>query len=561
MTGGTADHAYYVHQGDNIALELDGLQSGDLTHRYLWGAAVDQLLADDPASGELLWALGDHEQTIRDVIDNSGNVELHRKYDSFGNITDTSGAADLLFAFTGRMLDKDTGLQNNLNRWYDPLVGRWLNEDPSGFTAGDMNLYRYVGNNPVNYVDPSGLDWSGFSSFMPGFQDYGSTTQWQTSGSVPRVNPPSNSVPLQLAPISLGRDELYGLGGWMMNTASADQWLGGAWAMTQDPLFSVDHDLGMNFFIDVAQEAGREMSAKSLAEFAGVSQLPRVMWPDNRANPPTRGPVNGPWPAETPGAKSPLEWHGQARYGLGRDGSARLISGDIDPSVLQQRLAGGEFVDPGAFRVKSTAGWAGYSTGNNDPTQLLWAALEVGASMVPYVGEAMDWQVLVSPSSAWWERGLAGASLGVNVLAAGLLPNAGGFLRGGRRLAGETAETVVDTVAGARRSVHNAPNRTTILGNDQTTRVVPFAERTGGRTLDNGLTESQWNALSPRQQWKVNDGQLRKHANEGDRFRDIGPDGRVRSLDLRKAELLRLRERGVPIERVSPGELRRILGE
>ena len=212
VTGGTADHAYYVHQGDNIALELDGLQSGDLTHRYLWGAAVDQLLADDQIGGELLWPLGDHEQTIRDVIDSSGQTRIHREYDSFGKIItetkyDTAGtvvpdshaeAVDELFAYTGRQLDKDTGLQNNLNRWYDPLVGRWLNEDPSGFNAGDMNLYRYVGNNPVNNIDPSGLDWSGFSSSLPGFQDYGSsimfgsTFQSPISGSVPRVDPPGS---------------------------------------------------------------------------------------------------------------------------------------------------------------------------------------------------------------------------------------------------------------------------------------------------------------------------------------------------------------------------------
>ena len=216
VTGGTADHAYYVHQGDNIALELDGLQSGDLTHRYLWGAAVDQLLADDQIGGELLWPLGDHEQTIRDVIDSSGQTRIHREYDSFGKIItetkyDTAGtvvpdshaeAVDELFAYTGRQLDKDTGQQNNLNRWYDPLVGRWLNEDPIGFDAGDMNLYRYVGNNPVGNVDPSGLDWSGFSgvdwfgssidaSFMPGYQ-YGNGSNFRQT--VNSTSTPSRST-------------------------------------------------------------------------------------------------------------------------------------------------------------------------------------------------------------------------------------------------------------------------------------------------------------------------------------------------------------------------------
>ena len=40
---------------------------------------------------------------------------------------------------------------------YDPSNGRWLTEDPIGFDAGDMDLYRYVGNDPVNAIDPSGL--------------------------------------------------------------------------------------------------------------------------------------------------------------------------------------------------------------------------------------------------------------------------------------------------------------------------------------------------------------------------------------------------------------------
>ena len=44
----------------------------------------------------------------------------------------------------------------NQNRWYDSSVGRWISPDPSGFAAGDTNLYRYVGNSPANAVDPSG---------------------------------------------------------------------------------------------------------------------------------------------------------------------------------------------------------------------------------------------------------------------------------------------------------------------------------------------------------------------------------------------------------------------
>jgi len=68
----------------------------------------------------------------------------------------TNPAVDSLFLFTARPFDQDTQLQNNLNRWYDARVGRWLSEDPIGFTAGDGNLYRYVGNRSCDTTDSQG---------------------------------------------------------------------------------------------------------------------------------------------------------------------------------------------------------------------------------------------------------------------------------------------------------------------------------------------------------------------------------------------------------------------
>ena len=67
---------------------------------------------------------------------------------------------DHLFGFTGRPNQTDTGLQNNLGRWYDPIIASWTSEDPISFRGGDANLYRYCGNDPVNFVDPNGLEGS-----------------------------------------------------------------------------------------------------------------------------------------------------------------------------------------------------------------------------------------------------------------------------------------------------------------------------------------------------------------------------------------------------------------
>jgi RHS repeat-associated protein len=65
-------------------------------------------------------------------------------------------ATDLLFGFTGRLFDSATALQNNLNRWYDANVGRWVSEDLVSFGIEEWNPLRYVSANPLIFIDPLG---------------------------------------------------------------------------------------------------------------------------------------------------------------------------------------------------------------------------------------------------------------------------------------------------------------------------------------------------------------------------------------------------------------------
>ena len=55
------------------------------------------------------------------------------------------------------MYDEVTELQNNIKRWYNPELGKWLSEDPIGFEDGDTNIYRYVGNSAPNFHDAFSL--------------------------------------------------------------------------------------------------------------------------------------------------------------------------------------------------------------------------------------------------------------------------------------------------------------------------------------------------------------------------------------------------------------------
>jgi RHS repeat-associated protein len=142
--------------GDHIALTFDG--EGHQTERFLHGTGLDQVLAQENSNGEVLWALTDHQGSVRMLLDNNGDVINNITYDAFGNITlETNPEVNFRFSYTGRELDEETGLYNYRSRYYDPAVGEFVSEDTIGFAGGDANLSRYVGNSPVNFIDPSGF--------------------------------------------------------------------------------------------------------------------------------------------------------------------------------------------------------------------------------------------------------------------------------------------------------------------------------------------------------------------------------------------------------------------
>ena len=175
------DFDRFNYEGWNTTSLRDA--AGDLKNSFVHGPGIDKVLADldHDASGSgverALHTLGDHQGTLRDfaavdsAIDEMVSVG-HRDYDAFGSLrsstysTDSpSGAVsdaaaqaeDHLFGYTGREHTSQKDRYDYRMRSYDAASTRFLQTDPLGLRAGDTNLYRYVGNNAVGYIDPLGL--------------------------------------------------------------------------------------------------------------------------------------------------------------------------------------------------------------------------------------------------------------------------------------------------------------------------------------------------------------------------------------------------------------------
>jgi len=152
---------------------------GTLTRRntYTWGLDLSGTLQGAGGVGGLL---GLARLTINPVtylattdlyapsFDGNGNIVAwtkstnsaptsRREYDAFGNTVVTEGTAPCSIGFSTKLQDNETGLYYYGYRWYDPVTGRWPSRDPIQENGG-INLYGFIGNDGINWIDLLGLE-------------------------------------------------------------------------------------------------------------------------------------------------------------------------------------------------------------------------------------------------------------------------------------------------------------------------------------------------------------------------------------------------------------------
>jgi RHS repeat-associated protein len=169
----------FLYDGDRLVAEYDG--AGTLLRRYVHGAGVDEpiLWYEGATTADRRWLIADAQGSVLAAVNASGGVlsGTRTRYGPFGEPSAWVGSR---FRYTGQIALPEAQLYHFKARVLCPECGRFLQTDPVGYSAGDLNLYAYVGNDPLNRVDPTGL--SDLNLFNPEAGQYAAADAFDAPG-------------------------------------------------------------------------------------------------------------------------------------------------------------------------------------------------------------------------------------------------------------------------------------------------------------------------------------------------------------------------------------------
>jgi RHS repeat-associated protein len=146
----------YVYDSNNVVQERDGNNFGTV---FYIRTGLRLLARTDQGSGQTAFYHADGNCNITAMVNAQQAIVARYSYDPYGNILSKSGPlADAnLFRFSSKELHPNSGLIYFGRRFYEPNLQRWVNRDPIS-EQGGINLFLYVGNNPISLIDPLGFE-------------------------------------------------------------------------------------------------------------------------------------------------------------------------------------------------------------------------------------------------------------------------------------------------------------------------------------------------------------------------------------------------------------------
>ena len=151
-TANASETNYCVYDGAQVIADVNG--TGGLVRTYVWGPGIDNLLAMTVYTGattNTYYAIKDHLGTVHALVDTNGVIVESYRYDAWGRVLGvydgsnrplSTSAVGNRYLWQGREYSWKTGLYYFRARWYDPITGRWLSNDPIGISGG-LNQYVF----------------------------------------------------------------------------------------------------------------------------------------------------------------------------------------------------------------------------------------------------------------------------------------------------------------------------------------------------------------------------------------------------------------------------------